>query len=195
LSTVRIVYEHGVAVQRSADGAWYFESAEKQFSLSPIAPDDVAKHYELRPIVYTTQLPDGNDMASLLSQTKGKLPLDGELSKLAEGDWRNEAILHEIFNLRYVFGAIIHHCKRLADVYSGVCSRFAHVTRKGRDSDKVIYGPQLEPYYEFDALITAAKRLYSGGFSALIAVRFQPHLKRRCYSAVGYHQHWPSRYS
>ena len=164
-SPVRFVYEHGVTVQRSTDGAWYFESVEKGSSFPPVNPGDISREYG-RPILTTYRASADDEMTSLLSQTKENLPLDWQLSKLAEGDWENEAIWYDVFNLIYIVGAVIYHCKQLADIYSNICKdyvkRYVNVDLAGsRDEDEAMFGPQPTGYYEFDALITAAKRTYN----------------------------------
>jgi len=165
-SPVRFVYEHGVTVQRSTDGAWYFESVEKGSSFPPVNPGDISREYGLRPILTTYRASADDEMTSLLSQTKEKLPLDGQRYKLAEGDWKNEAILYDVFNLSYIVGALVYHCMQLAEIYSSICKDYVkrYVNddlTSSRDEDEAMFGPQQTGYYEFDALITAAKRTYN----------------------------------
>ena len=69
--------------------------------------------------------------------------------------------LSHTFNVSYLIGAIVHHCKRLAVVYSGITSQFANYPMpEGNDPEKAISGHQPEPYFEFEALITATRRFY-----------------------------------
>jgi len=62
----------------------------------------------------------------------------------------------------YTVGAVGYHCKRLAEVYAEISRHFPNVIRFfPKNTTGLATFPYVpEPYYEFDALITAARRAY-----------------------------------
>jgi hypothetical protein len=67
----------------------------------------------------------------------------------------------QVLHVAYINEATVHHCSRLVSEYVDVLKR---VTRNGKDltlvSKDFIYSGAVSPYFEFDALITAAVRAY-----------------------------------
>ena len=64
-------------------------------------------------------------------------------------------------NVIYVLGAVLHHFSNLATLYSEVTRRYfdGHPFARS-DSDRVILSGEVDPYYEVEALITAATRSF-----------------------------------
>jgi hypothetical protein len=71
-------------------------------------------------------------------------------------------LLQQQHNLAYVVGAVVYHCKCLADCYALIARNMLQISSKPGypDVQHSSYGYQLEPYYELDALLTAARRAY-----------------------------------
>ena len=66
-----------------------------------------------------------------------------------------------LHNLIYVLGAVIYHCKNLAVLYSDIANRCWQIGRPiDTPSNMVSYQWQEEAWYEFDAVITSARRVY-----------------------------------
>lgn len=65
-------------------------------------------------------------------------------------------------DLYYAAGAVIYHCKRLAQAYSDACWGFVTLSAGiPREHDKVGYGGgAFDSYFEFDALMTTVRRTY-----------------------------------
>jgi len=96
----------------------------------------------------------------LLPSTCGGI-VDARISQLFEIALGKHVRPMRALNLSYLLGALRYHCKSLAERYSEICRNFAqHRAFEKRDSDNVILGMQEEPYYEFEALLTAALRTY-----------------------------------
>lgn len=61
----------------------------------------------------------------------------------------------------YVVGAVGYHCLKLGEVASRTCGRLARALGSQHGELALVGIPgKSEPYYEFDALITAARRAY-----------------------------------
>lgn len=70
-------------------------------------------------------------------------------------------VFPKAYAVDYTVGAVGYHCKRLAEVYAEISRHFASVSLFQENTTGLAtfeYVP--EPYYEFDALITAARRAY-----------------------------------
>jgi len=71
--------------------------------------------------------------------------------------------LYPVYHLQYLLGAVGYHCRRLAEVYAQVAIRYSEITQILGQVDKSnvgTFGYQTEPYYEFEALLGAARRSY-----------------------------------
>jgi hypothetical protein len=149
LNIIRIVFEKGIDLRRTEDDVWFFQSVRGK-QLGAI-PGEVVQKYGVRPI--------------LVSPSKGKQILDLEHSELIQIALAKDDVpmVFHSYNLSYILGAICHHCKRLADTYSEICRTFARFPfpKELGDHNRITFGEKAEPYYEFDALITAALRSYN----------------------------------
>src|SRR5262249_54940884 len=95
---------------------------------------------------------------------EGKPDVDLAWSALLVGQGFADAIMRDQRALAYVVGAVIYHCKRIADVYSAIALKLnmnwiSSIPGHG-DARRVSYGYQLEPQFELDALLTATRRAY-----------------------------------
>jgi len=70
-------------------------------------------------------------------------------------------LLAEKFTLEYLTGALIYHCKNLAEKYASICRQAAAFPNGfERPDEKAIFSGQSDGYYEFEALVTVARRTY-----------------------------------
>jgi hypothetical protein len=70
-------------------------------------------------------------------------------------------LLRPAANIQYIAGAILYHVQELALHYSRVCNDFVRIRQLlPIKRDRSSFGNQSEPYYEAEALITAARRAY-----------------------------------
>ena len=58
----------------------------------------------------------------------------------------------------YLVGALEYHCERVAKIYTGISKQFASLPIGTDEADKGTFGYQADPYYEFDAAVTVARR-------------------------------------
>jgi hypothetical protein len=64
-------------------------------------------------------------------------------------------------NVQYVSGALVYHCQELALWYSKICDCAVGIGQISPWKNETLFlQGQSEAYYEFDALITAARRTY-----------------------------------
>jgi hypothetical protein len=123
--------------------------------------------FNVRPVLLKEQISTGTPMVPQteswrLFTLQGDPRVDLMWSDLAMGHAFAPEIMRHQHNLAYVVGAVVYHCKRLADVYSTITLemvRISSILGHG-DSAFVSFGSQLEPYYELDALLTATRRAY-----------------------------------
>jgi hypothetical protein len=156
----RVIFEKGIEISHGEDGVWFYKSSLTKQSVANRA--EVSKKYSARPILLSTCVAAGDKrQITLLFPTEGNQVLE-----LEQTDLQQMAIVKDIpmihqFNLNYIIGAVVYHCKRLAERYSEICSTFSQgPTGSHHRIDRAIFSGQFEAYYEFEALITAATRAY-----------------------------------
>jgi hypothetical protein len=154
----RIVFEKGLELCREEDDSFCLQSIRGLQPRKPLM--ELFERYSVRPILLASRHESGDEFTMLLP-AKEKRILDVELSQLIQVAITSDIPSLHHFNLTYIIGAVIYHCKRLAEVYSEICRNFASFPiPEENKSDRQILGNQPEPYYELDALITAAIRSY-----------------------------------
>lgn len=156
----RIIFEKGIEISHGEDGVWFYKSSPTKQSVANRA--EVSKKYGVRPILLSIRIPPGDERKILwLFPTEGNKVLE-----LEQTDLQQMAIDKDIppifqFNLNYIVGTVVYHCKRLAEIYSDICRTFIQgPTYALHKIDRAIFSGQFEAYYEFEALITAATRAY-----------------------------------
>jgi hypothetical protein len=110
-------------------------------------PPEVVREYGVRPILVTRLILSGEERTY-------QLPLHGDqilelgitdLTQLAHT--KDSPILFHTYNLSYAVGAVIYHCKCLANACSDICCSFAHLPFPGNyETDRVTFANQQEPY-------------------------------------------------
>lgn len=168
---IQIIYERGLEIRLESDGLWYFQSVRGQKVTAD--PSTIENIYGVHPIVTTVHVLSDVEGADY-KDTFLVLP-DGSLYELRLTDIHNELygvgatyserLIEQINNVIYTVEALSYHCRRLAECYSGICRDYAdHVLSRlpdGSELEASGYGGYDEkPHYEFDALVTAARRSY-----------------------------------
>jgi hypothetical protein len=129
----------------------------------------VRSRYNVRPVLLKEQVATGMPIVPQTEHwrlfTLGGEPNVGVAwSALMLGRGFAPAIIRHQHTLAYAVGAAVHHCERLADVYSGIALdmvRISSIPIPGHgDAPVVAFGNQYEAYWELDALLTAARRAY-----------------------------------
>jgi hypothetical protein len=130
-------------------------------SRSALESREISEKYGARPILAIEDRPPGN-LDLLLSRGGGVLAV--QASPFYSGGTLDVPLLLKTFALAYDVGAAVHHCVNLAKAYELIVANFQHMSSipgfSISDSDLATYGFQAEPYYEFDALLSASRRSY-----------------------------------
>jgi hypothetical protein len=163
------VYEFGLEATRQPHG-WVVSSAEPSACQVFASPSAVSEALGRLPCLITGRLDDGHE-TSLLLRADARTPFGLGVTDLITGSHERDAVFHA-HHIAYLVGAVAYHCKRMAETYAAICRQYAAGCRQlaairgvaasspDRVSDRAIFLGQPEPYYEFDAAITAARRAY-----------------------------------
>lgn len=161
MEITRAVFEQGVELRLLAN-RWEVSSApagEKivfptlQAAMTALAP--------LRPLLVTEKRNFGGDL-TLLLRRNGKESFGVCVSGLMNRPLAADTI-YPVYHLQYLLGAVGYHCQQLAELYAQVALRYSEISQipgHGDKSDAGTFGYQTEPYYEFEALVGAARRSY-----------------------------------
>jgi hypothetical protein len=164
---VRIVFEKGIELRCTREKQWAFQSVSEknEFITSEENPEEIPHKlfhsvytkYHVRPILLTSSYSSEH---SMLLPSLPMRSLDVELSELDNKNLEDISFQH-LSNLIYSMGAMLYHCKQLAEVYCEVCRSFISFPFGQLEKcDKAIYSENPETYFEFDALVTDVIRLY-----------------------------------
>jgi hypothetical protein len=146
----RLIMPRGIELEPGADGgAWRFAttrtllgSNELEQLGTPILAMDVH-----------------NPQSWVLIHARGSVVQRSLLT-----DSINARNLQHIRNLSYHLGAVSYHCTELALVYADLCRDLTNINTRlpdGRHATHTTFGGAEDAYYEFDACVTAARRIYS----------------------------------
>jgi hypothetical protein len=173
MSIVRAVFERGIEVRILPSG-WVVSSAESSFK--PFDSLERASSFlrPYRPVLFTETREKAPDQTYLLR-------LDGRQRFLASLAFDTRHFpAGEIFmarHLAYLLIAMGYHCRALAEHYARISTAFAQITQiPGYSSTD---GPghfsfHPEPFFEFEALIGAARRSLDAARYPLWR-KFSPH--------------------
>lgn len=163
MNITRVVYDRGVAIRLNDDGFWQFESQQVNLPLIQTDNDTIQREYGLIPLMITLGQPPKNTATLLLSNRLGRrLFLDIEHAEVS----KRLVSLHETiklfdgFNQNYVIGAALYHCKLMADLYCQVSASSASFPGGALTDKEHLSSSHPQPYYEFDAWLSAALRVY-----------------------------------
>lgn len=165
--TRKLILERGIEINKNEDGKWYIGSPNNL-----INPDLFISKYKLRPIICVYEIRPDFEQSMLLPYTKqyslsfdAKKILDIRHSLLITGQgeklFEKANVFSDMKNIEYITGAAIYHCKSLAYQYTHIIhedTKFSAIVKKKYDNYQ--FGNQEKTYYEFDALITVARRMY-----------------------------------
>lgn len=147
----RIVLERGIEFVK--DGGWNCPLAEVQ--PFPWTVGKFSSNHELSPVLVELEHPSPEPMTMLLPVSEGRM-LDIRVQDLMQTLDPKKLPFLEILNLQYVAAAVVYHCKNLAEAYVRIVRAFKNVPTP--ESDRVLFQFQIEPFFEFDSLITAGIR-------------------------------------
>ena len=161
MQIIRAVFEQGVELRFAGD-RWIISSAPLAAGAVFASFSDVVTALSpLRPVLVTDKRSFGGDL-TLLLRCDGK-----EFFGVCVSDLMNRSLsadmLYPVYHLAYLLGAVSYHCQRLAELYAQITARYCEITQipgHGNSNDVATFGYQTEPYYEFEALVGAARRSY-----------------------------------
>ena len=160
----RIIFERGLEVS-SARNSLKIPSDQ---SAMPSLLNFVRTLYNVRPVVLTEVVPKlggGEQDRNLVVTVDGQDLLDLRVGKLQLPQGIQEStyisLLQHAMNAQYVAGAMVYHCQKLALVYADICDQLIGIRSvMPIDGEYSSFQGRSEGYYEFEALVTAARRTY-----------------------------------
>ncbi|WP_447599473.1 hypothetical protein [Nitrospira sp. Nam80] len=159
MRTIAVVFEGGIKLW-NIDGLFYKDSNVRSESLGRLK--EVVEKYGIRPIVAILGGIGEYERAMLLPFQEETQSLDIQKSNFEQSALtKGVFFFSQTFNISYLIGAVIYHCKELAFTYNDISSGAYDFPLPGDpSSNEFIFSGHPEPYYEFEALITAARRTY-----------------------------------
>ena len=151
-SVHRIVFERGISLYRKESGFYtHLNSKGGPVHIDPTRLVETG----LRPLLATLRLPAGVPVTLIFNSDKR-----GVKQFSAMGLFERHG--YHAFSLDYLTSALKYHLDALAQSYESVRDRFLDATLiPGAGlGNEVIFSYQLEPYFEFDAAVTVARRAY-----------------------------------
>lgn len=161
MTTVRIIFEKGLEFGVAAKNSIRLLDCRDFKSIA----EEMRSRYNVRPVL-TTERYQSTEIDRLLTLDASTC-LGLRLSYMDQGvpqlfTSARLSLLMKSMTLQYVLGSTIYHCQRLALAYSIICSemlKFSSIRGWSPTSESGL-GGQNHAYYEFDALVTAARRSY-----------------------------------
>jgi hypothetical protein len=164
MNVTQIIFERGLELSRARNSV---KMATDDLSLVQIFAA-MREKYGVRPILLTETIRSFGDTPR---ERHAVLTLDGldqlnlQLSSLELPQGLPKAtyvaLLRPTVNVQYTAGALLYHCQELALLYTHICDTAFGIRQiMPIEGDYSSLGNQSEPYYEIEALITAARRTY-----------------------------------
>ena len=158
MELVRIVFEKGIELRRNEHANWVFQSTrEKHVAMEP---NRVPQEYSVHPVLETHSPSFGKEITSLLP-AKNMHRLSVEISEMENKIFLKDVSFLHAQNLMYILGSLCYHCEGLAESYCDITRSIAEFPCVANESSKAVFGNQPKPFYEFEALVTVARRSYS----------------------------------
>jgi len=155
----RVIGEFGLTLVPS-NGKWVAANADRGQSVVVADPGAFFSSSGLQPILVTEQL-GSNSQLDLLLRASNRLSFGLAISDAEQRSFRAFSALYKTVNVIYLLEAVQYHCTRLCLHYSSICATYSSLpfdaSGKG---DVAIFQGRPEPYFEFDALVTAIRRAY-----------------------------------
>lgn len=162
MNTVSVIYERGITV-RKVGSEWHLLNSDSDRILQIDHPSVIEKMYGLRPIV-VERFSHFDDRFLLLRNSSSDI-FGVQITDIEQRAWQrairvNESF-HKITNIVYLLNSTQYHCIQLCKHYASICELYSRIRREAPlDSNVSLFQRRSEPYFEFDALITAVRRAY-----------------------------------
>ena len=159
MEPARIIYERGITVGKVGT-EWHLHNLISGGTVRIEQPAVASAAYGVGPIVITEILPDGQGRDLLLCKAKPEL-YGLKITDVHQLSIRLGLPLYKMVNGIYLLQSAEYHCVQLCKHYSSICEVFCHFQREGlTESSIAFFQGRSEPYFEFDALVTAVRRAY-----------------------------------
>ena len=161
----RVVFRNGIEARMLA-GRWQLSNCHREDSARTFGtPQEIQALVGSPPVVVEPKLIANSPL--LVNPRTGRF-FGVEVTELSQGMLR-PATIYQVRRLIYGLEAMIYHCTILATLYPRICARMAALSRipGGTQDPLVLFQGNEEPYFEFDALVTTARRLYDAPSAAL----------------------------
>lgn len=172
MAGLRWVFEGGIEVSRDSDGLWHAELGYPIESKEPLPLGNSPDQWGLRPVFKGWALENGEYQGYLLSFYGDNLELQGSIFSFEPSP--DFPIFYPFLDLTYDVRATLYHCKRLVHAYATICRNLARLTSNPDppvfDGNIVRFPCDGTPYFEFDALLSAARRSYDKAGNVLWAI-------------------------
>jgi hypothetical protein len=164
MNVTQIIFERGLELSRARNSV---KMATDDLSLVQIFAA-MREKYGVRPILLTETI---RSFENATRECHAVLTLDGldrlNLRRLSldlpQGLPKATylSLVRPTANVQYAAGALLYHCQELALLYTHICDTAFGIRQiMPIEGDYSSLGDQTEPYYEIEALITAARRTY-----------------------------------
>ena len=158
MTPIRYLYPGGIEAVTTNGGWRLLHGARDDLVFPSVA--EISEALRRRPVVVISRVAN-HDPISLLIDHSTKGLFDECLSELMN-QAREPATLFHVHHIVYTLGATAYHCEQLAECYASISKDFARLPSipGALNGEPAMFGRQPTPYYEFDACITAARRLF-----------------------------------
>jgi hypothetical protein len=155
----RFIFEKGLEILNK-DGQWHLQCNKNQHIV--LNCREAIHTYNVKPVVVYQQLAWAQSGLLLSLRTDKFLnsTFNQILTLPSENQTAYEKIIFHAINFRHNVGSVLYHCQRLAEVYAYIRRDFIN-TGIQPQAEKISFSPYFEtPYFDFEALVTAAVRFY-----------------------------------
>lgn len=156
---IRVIGEGGITFTLQS-GAWVAANADHGQHVRIDDLEGFLKHSGLQPILVTEQI-GANMQRDLLLRVSSRSSFGLAISDAWQQSPHTFPAFYKSLNVTYLLEAVQYHCIRLCNHYSSICSAYSSIPIEApARSDVAFFQGRPEPYFEFDALITAIRRTY-----------------------------------
>lgn len=161
MTPIRYLYPGGIEAVLTERGWRLLHGAREELVYPSVAR--VSETLHCLPVVMTGIVANSDSMSVLLDHSSNDL-FGFLLSDLMNRPL-DAATLFEVHHVAYALGATGYHCQQLAECYASISKSFARIQEipGTRGTDRAVFGNHPAPYYEFDACVTAGRRLFEAG--------------------------------
>jgi hypothetical protein len=155
------VFQGGIELNHSNDRWVASSGVPPDKVVYPSLQDAASELSPLQIVLVTERRSRGGELTHLL-RSDGNTIFGVSLSDLTNRSLPGDSI-DPVHNLAYLVGAVSYHCQRMAQLYVQITSTFAKLAQipgQPCTGDIAMFGFQPEPYFEFEALVSAARRSF-----------------------------------